>query len=544
MKKLFTLLLSVSMIVTANAADINAAASGNWSDAATWTGGVVPGAGDNVNAGAFVITVTADAACNNYSIVNTALAGSLTLNEGVTLTVNGVMDVAGATAALDVDLLSLSALSSTLKLTGTGVVGEGTFAAPVFMITDFMVKSIRPKNLVIETTDARTYKIGNTQGNTFNVSAGKFTLKSPSNVFLGSRMNIGKVDGVNELMIESGATLYTKIIEGSFDGKKIPAAKVVINGTLTTTDRSTIRNIYMGETGLFKVVSGNTAIADYLKFDGWWNQTASSVAPFSSVNEYSTPAFMSLGANTTIEYNRTSAQHVQGTIPENKVWYIGSTPPSFLQKVGGGDSVILSYNIPYANIKLSGAATKTIQSNLVAKGNVTIDLGATFVLPAGKVLVIGGVIDGAGTFTNSGAVINLTSADVTKGTVTARVNAANEVSLVAMPKPGFQLLNYTEGGSPLASATFTPVDGAPRNIIANWTVSTGLNDLKADSYITIAGKTLNLHGDITAVEVYDTMGRRILAQQNATNVNLKSNGIYIVKMHTAQGVNVQKVNIK
>jgi len=357
-------------------------------------------------------------------------------------------------------------------------------------------------------------------------------------------MNIGKVDGINVVTIESGATLYTKIIEGSFDGKKIPGAKVVINGTLTTTDRSTIRNFYMGETGLFKVVSGNTAIASYLTFDGWWNQTASSVAPYSTVNEYSTPAFMSLGANTTIEFNRTSAQHVQGTIPENKVWYVGSTPSSFLQvKAGGADSIILSYNIPYANVKLSGAATKTIQSNLVAKGNVTIDAGSTLVLPAGKVMVIGGVVDGAGTFTNSGAVINLSSADVSKGTVTARVNAANEVTLVAMPTSGFQLANYTEGGSPLVSGTFTAVDGAPRTIIANWTVATGLYDNKISAFVTVAGSTLKLNGQVIAVEVYDAQGKLLISQRNVNSVNVKNNGIFIVRMHTAQGVKSQKVNI-
>lgn len=531
------------MVVAANAADITAAMSGNWSDPATWTGGAVPGAADNVIAGANVITVTANAACNNYSIATTALAGSLILNEGVTLTVNGTMDVTGATVALDVDLLSLSAPSSMLKLTGSGVIGEGSFAAPVFMITDFMVKCVRPKNLVIEATDGRTYKIGHTQANTFNVSAGKFTVKSPSNVFLGSRINIGKVDGVNELNIEAGATLYTKIIEGSFDGKKIPAAKLVINGTLITTDRSTIRNFYMGESGVFKAVSGNTAIADYLKFDGWWNQTASSTVPYSSVNEYSTPAFMSLGPNTTIEFNRTSAQHVQGTIPENKVWYIGN-PSSFLQKVGGGDSIILSYNIPYANIKLSGANTKTIQSNLVAKGNVTIDAGSTFVLPAGRVMVLSGIVDGAGTFTNNGALINLTSADITKGTATAKVNAANEVTLVALPKAGYQLLNYTEGGSPLSSATFTPVDGAPRTIVANWKVATGLNDLKASTYITVEGRNLKLHGDITAIDVYDAQGRHLLSQNNINSVIVNSPGIFIVKMHTTQGVNTQKISVK
>ena len=72
------------------------AGGGNWNSAATWGGSGFPIAGDTaiLNATSGQVTVTANATC---LILNcTGYANTLTINNGITLTVNGV----GATISL------------------------------------------------------------------------------------------------------------------------------------------------------------------------------------------------------------------------------------------------------------------------------------------------------------------------------------------------------------------------------------------------------------------------------------------------------------
>jgi hypothetical protein len=65
---------------------ITSAASGNFNAGATWTGGVVPGIGDEARASnGHTITITANATCDEVSNAGT---GIFTLNDGVTLTAN------------------------------------------------------------------------------------------------------------------------------------------------------------------------------------------------------------------------------------------------------------------------------------------------------------------------------------------------------------------------------------------------------------------------------------------------------------------------
>jgi hypothetical protein len=65
---------------------ITSAATGNFNAGATWTGGVVPGVGDEARASnGHTITITADVTCDEVSNAGT---GIFTLNDGVTLTAN------------------------------------------------------------------------------------------------------------------------------------------------------------------------------------------------------------------------------------------------------------------------------------------------------------------------------------------------------------------------------------------------------------------------------------------------------------------------
>jgi len=65
---------------------ITSAASGNFNATATWTGGVVPGVGDEARASTgHTVTITANATCDEISNAGT---GKFVINDGVTVTAN------------------------------------------------------------------------------------------------------------------------------------------------------------------------------------------------------------------------------------------------------------------------------------------------------------------------------------------------------------------------------------------------------------------------------------------------------------------------
>lgn len=65
---------------------ITSAQSGNFNNTATWTGGVIPGVGDEARAATgHTVTITANATCDEISNAGT---GKFVINDGVTLTAN------------------------------------------------------------------------------------------------------------------------------------------------------------------------------------------------------------------------------------------------------------------------------------------------------------------------------------------------------------------------------------------------------------------------------------------------------------------------
>lgn len=72
-------------------ATIKAQATGNWSATGTWSGGVVPGPGDDVYSNTFTVTIDGDRTCssiNNGSGTGITAGGGFVLPAGVTLTAN------------------------------------------------------------------------------------------------------------------------------------------------------------------------------------------------------------------------------------------------------------------------------------------------------------------------------------------------------------------------------------------------------------------------------------------------------------------------
>jgi hypothetical protein len=93
--------------------------TGNWSSAATWGGGGVPGDGDTAAIGAHTVTVDADTTVGDSPaslgmVVTVADSGALTVGTGITLTVKGGIQCNSAP-------LTLNAGANIVVVAGTGV---------------------------------------------------------------------------------------------------------------------------------------------------------------------------------------------------------------------------------------------------------------------------------------------------------------------------------------------------------------------------------------------------------------------------------------
>ncbi|MEM3373405.1 MAG: G8 domain-containing protein, partial [Candidatus Anstonellales archaeon] len=95
MKKQLLLILLLIFSASVIYSQIKSSTSGNWDDAATWVGGIIPSANDDViiDAGHIVTINTSSAVCKNLQVDGTLLFGD---NDNQSITVNGSITI-GAT---------------------------------------------------------------------------------------------------------------------------------------------------------------------------------------------------------------------------------------------------------------------------------------------------------------------------------------------------------------------------------------------------------------------------------------------------------------
>lgn len=108
-----TILAFVLLTSSLKAALIQSAAPGAWSAPATWVGGVVPTASDDVEI-LHLVTVTSAAACNNLLIVSS-------LQNNSSLTVNGGVTVSGGlNTGANLVLNGTTTVTGTINISGSG----------------------------------------------------------------------------------------------------------------------------------------------------------------------------------------------------------------------------------------------------------------------------------------------------------------------------------------------------------------------------------------------------------------------------------------
>jgi hypothetical protein len=515
MKKLFTLALSLTVMAMAFAADFTATQSGNWTDPATWGGAGVPGATDNVNTAGFEIIISADAACANLTYANSS--AQLAIGDGVTLTVNGVVNSSEALTNCNNPFSTMHA-NGIVKLTGAAL---GT--SDVNLIMDQAVNSTtansictKINNLIIAGADpAKTYKFGQTNRNYIH-GTGYFKIMGGTKIDLENIMQLGSaVD--NSFIVEEGATVLAKqnVKGGGGNATKITA--VTINGTITCNSGLNATTIAIGNNGYFKTLR-NKAANDDATLAGWW---AAIGTPGTTLTNYGIPETITIGSNATVEFAGGASQSIQGIIP-------GTTN-----------------TIPYANVLISTTAAKTIQSNMVINGNLSVPDGG-FTIPAGKIVLITNGTTTGNAPTVNGYLINATASDNTMGTIEGTLTGA-DVSLVAKAKSGYKFVSWTEEptGEISAEATLpTFTASASRTLVANFSLSTGLNNAENDNLFSVNGNVINISKSVASVEVYSLQGSHIKSLNNVTSFTFENQGVYILKMNTISGIKTQKVIIK
>lgn len=231
------------MIEAATSISWKAGISGDWSDASDWSGGVVPGASDNVTisaAGSYTVSINSSAAAASLLIENTAT----TVDDSATLTLAGALSVMAGTLALGHGgeirggTISAGTQGDVICSGGTlaGVIYQGTLN----LGTTSSYLNLKDQNIFrgaggvgagdIDVTGAAALLVINLDQTISNVdiSLGSNVSMSTITVFghqttltLGSDVAINQVGKYAEILLDNGTSKYE------------PPGTVVNEGTIT-----------------------------------------------------------------------------------------------------------------------------------------------------------------------------------------------------------------------------------------------------------------------------------------------------------------------
>lgn len=488
--------------ITTISSAITSTASGNWSNTATWSGGVVPTSADDavIASGHVVVMDSGTFATRNSGTTTTVNAGG-TLATSQTYINNGTTTINGS--------FQLNSGGWVSDAGGTNPLVYGTNGTLIFNAAyganngNYWPTTNGPVNVTVNTGSALTLGFNRTVTGTFQTAAGVtlgasvLTLNGICQLNGGGFFNSAPTYGTASTLVYN--TTYGVSNEWTGNGAAgvgIPTNVRVQSGTLTmpTTNRGISGNITIDATCSLALngtsgdlfIGGNwtnagafTANGRAVFFNGAANQTITNTAgeTFSYLINNKTAGNLILANNVTV--NATAGSVLQilnaGAIDLNGRTLTLSNNGGDLQVTGGARSITSSIAGGILSITGSKTVTSTSSGTLTLGANVTtsltngINFGASLSTVQGRLLV------------NGGGFVNI-NAPVYANTSTLEYNGVT----------GYGVNNEWTGNATTAGV------GTPQNVTLTSSSVNLPNAVRslAGNLIIATGSTLNLNGAI------------------------------------------------
>lgn len=399
---------------------------GNWNNSATWVGGVIPGAADDVIATATSGPLTVNVASSCKSIVFT--------NYVSTLTVNNLLDVFGTftlVPAMTVAGISQVRFNTTATLTSAGIsipwallfsgtsqtytLGDNWTVTGNISCTSTTALTINSNQILANASfNVNTAGCGGTttivMSGTGSISTtgtlrNNLTINTTGTTTFSGTIyyNTGILTYITGTVVTTGSTIIFQNANTTLNTNGIIWNIVTFQGTgtYTLTSNMTCTNLNLGS-GATTVIDGSTIFVSgnltvitsvvvsgttTIEMNGTGSYTHTSTGALRNSLIFNTAGTITISG--TVYYNTGTMTYISGTIVTT-----GST-------LAIGASTTLNTNpISWINFSLSGAANVTMSSDINITGTLSITNGGSFTSVSGSQLVTSGNFAPAHTLTS------------------------------------------------------------------------------------------------------------------------------------------------
>jgi hypothetical protein len=473
-KLMFFVVLAIALIgtISGNAATITSTATGGtWTATTTWVGGVVPGTGDAV-----IIATTGTGSVDIAATLTQTSAGSVTVNNGATLTTSGGTITFGSLTINSGGTFTIYRVFTVLGATSiSGTINFGSTSTTSRLMTFTGAVTLNSGAVWNETTTgvAATFSFGNN----FTNNATTFTAQNTAHGFTGSGM------------ILSGSTetsLPTVTFTGAYTN----------NGLLTVSTLLTVTGVTLTNNG---VITASAALSG----TGGVTQGTTGVLNIGGTSGITT--LTATTAGNTVNY--TGSSQTVKVVAYHDLTLSGTSQTFGAITTIGGD------------LTLSGTATATTAANLAIGGNLNIGNGTTLTI-GGYTLSVTGTTNVGGGSSGTLAFTSVTNPNKTfTGLVTINSGAAWTESAAITPSFYNGIAN---------SGTFTASSGV-HTFSTNSQALTGTFSIPS---VTVTGVTLTNNGTLTVTGALAGTGGN-LAQATNSTLNLGFSGALGIATITA-----------